>query len=77
MSQGGGEDLVQILHKLCKKVWQEGKIPEAWEKLIPISLLKKSDKTECSNHRIISLISHIGKKLLIVLLNRLNYYLEL
>ena len=43
---------------------------------IPVVLLHKKDKTECSNYRGISLIAHAGKILLKVVATRLSYYCE-
>ena len=76
MLQAGGEQLTREIHKLCNKAWQEGTIPKEWGKSILVPIPKKGDLSECSNYRTISLISHTGKVLLIVLLNRLKQQLE-
>ena len=76
MLQAGGEKLAREIHKLCNKAWQEGTIPKKWGKSILVPIPKKGDLSECSNYRTISLISHTGKVLLIVLLNRLKQQLE-
>jgi L-rhamnose mutarotase len=76
MLQAGGEQLVRHIHKLCNKAWHKGTIPEDWGKSILVPIPKKVDLSECSNYRRISLISHTGKVLLIVLLNRLKQQLD-
>ena len=72
MLQAGGKKLAREIHKLCNKAWQEGTIPKEWGKSIFVPIPKKGDLSECSNYRTISFISHTGKVLLIVLLNRLK-----
>ena len=51
-------------------------VPEDWRKSLLIPLPKKGDLSECSNYRTISLINHISKVFLIILLNRLQYQLN-
>jgi len=68
MVSAGGEKLKEETYKLCKQVWKEGKVLEEWT--------KKGDLTECKNYRTIALMSHIGKVLMIVLLNRLKAQTE-
>ena len=43
------------LHRLTTLIWREGKVPQLWKDAIITVLPKKSDKTECGNHRGISL----------------------
>ena len=76
MIQAGGEQLTHEIHSLCNKAWHEGVIPEEWGKSILIPIPKKGDLSECANYRTISLISHTGKILLTVLLNRLKRHLD-
>jgi hypothetical protein len=74
--QAGGQPLARQIHMLCNKSWHEGTIPEEWGKSILVPIPKKGDLSNCSNYRTISLISHTGKVLLIVLLNRLKNRLD-
>lgn len=74
--QSGGESLAYEIHKLCNKIWHSEAIPEDWGKSILIPLHKKGDLSQCSNYRTISLINHISKIFLIILLNRLQYQLN-
>ncbi|CAF1471713.1 unnamed protein product [Adineta ricciae] len=74
MLQAGGEPLAREIYQLCNKAWHKGTIPEEWGKSILVSIPKKGDLIKCYNYRTVSLISHTGKVLLIVLLNRLKVY---
>ena len=76
MIQTGREPLVCQIHRLCNKVWSESAIPEEWSKSILVPIAKKGDLSQCGKYRTISLISHTGKILLIVVLNRLKQQLE-
>ena len=71
--QSGGESLTHQIHQLCNKIWHNEVIPEDWGKSLLIPLPKRGDLSECSNYRTISLINHISKVFLIILLNRLQY----
>ena len=53
----------------------EGRIPEEWAKLI-ITIPKKGDLRDCSNHRTISLLNNMGKVLTMVLMERLKSQIE-
>jgi hypothetical protein len=48
------------------------KLPEDWKESIIVPIYKKSDKTECSNYRNISLLPTTHKKLPNTLLSRLT-----
>jgi len=50
----------------------EGSIPEEWTKSIIVTIPKKGDLSQCSNYRTIALLSHEGKMLIMVLLERLK-----
>src|SRR6218665_370268 len=76
MIQAEGEQIVDELHRICKQVWKEGRIPEEWAKSIIITIPKKGDLRECSNYRTISLLNHMGKVLTMVLLERLKAQVE-
>lgn len=76
MLQAGGEQLARQIHKLCNKAWQEGTIPEEWSKSILVPIPKKEDLSRSNNYRTTSLINHVGKVFLTVLLNRLKIQLD-
>ena len=63
-------------HRLTTLIWREGKVPQQWKDAVITVLHKKGDKTECGNYHGISLVSHAGKILLIVVARRLSAYCE-
>lgn len=69
-----GEKGIEILHKICNKVWTQGEWPENWVKSVCIPLHKKGAKDECSNYRTIALINHANKVLLYIIQERLKNY---
>ena len=72
----GGTQLVDILTKLCQKVWEEKEWPDSWTQSLIIPIPKKGNLKKCENYRTISLISHASKILLRIILNRLNPMVE-
>ena len=64
--------MVKQLYSICNHVWQNEKIPEEWTKSIIVTLPKKGDLTDCSNYRTLSLINHMCKVFLLILLERLK-----
>ena len=61
---GGGQTIVQIMHKLCNRIWNTGEFLELWTKSIIVTIPKKGDATKCENYRTISLICHASKIIL-------------
>ena len=53
-------------------IYDSGEIPSDLSKSISIALLKKPGATECESHRTISLMSHITKILLKILMARMR-----
>lgn len=76
MLQAGGKALIHKIHELCNRAWNDETIPEQWGRSILVPIPKKGDISDCSNYRTISLINHMGKVLLLVLLNRLKHHLD-
>ncbi len=68
MIQAGGEKVTDAIHTICNQIWQEGRVPEEWA--------KSGDLAECSNYRTITPLSHMGKVLMMVLLERLKAQME-
>ena len=67
------EDLgIEITTKLLNLIYDSGTIPDDLIKSIFITLPKSPGATECELHRTISLMSHITKLLLRVLMNRMR-----
>ena len=63
---------VDVMTKLINKIYDTGEIPEELTKSIFIALPKKSGATECELHRTISLMSHVTKILLKILMMRMK-----
>jgi hypothetical protein len=76
MIQAGGEVVTEELHGICNQIWQGGKVPDDWAKSVIITIPKKGDLAECGNYRTIALLSHVGKVLMMVLLERLKAQME-
>ena len=70
--QAGGEAMIDMLLIICNKIWQTGEWPTPWTHSLIITLPKKGNLHLCQNYRTISLISHLSKVLLKILLNRLK-----
>ena len=56
-----GETGIDVVHKLCRKVWETEKIPDDWGKPIIAPIFEKKDKLDCTNYSGISLMSLVGK----------------
>ncbi|ELU04812.1 hypothetical protein CAPTEDRAFT_71521, partial [Capitella teleta] len=56
------------LTKILNKIYDTGNIPKDLLKSVSIALLKKPGATECDHHRTISLMSHITKILLRIIM---------
>ena len=67
-----GEVGVELLWRLCIKIWTCGEWPSEWCRAIFLPLPKKGNLKECSNYRTISLIVHASKILLKVIVGRLK-----
>ncbi|XP_076325106.1 uncharacterized protein LOC143233091 [Tachypleus tridentatus] len=63
---------IQEVTKLLNTIYDTGEIPEDFKKSIFIALPKKSRTTDCEQHRIISLMSHLTKIILRVLMSRMR-----
>jgi hypothetical protein len=57
-------------------IWNKEEVPHQWKESIVIPIHKKGDKTDCSNHRGISLLSNSYKILSNILLTRLTPYVD-
>ena len=71
-----GDIVVDLLHKIWCKAWENGVWPSQWTKSIIVPLPKTGDLQDCSNYRTISLLSHPSKVLLKIILNRLKPQIE-
>jgi hypothetical protein len=74
--QAGGETLRLEIHELVKLIWKKVGLLHQWRELIVVPVHKKSDKTDCSNYRGISLLSTSYKILSNILPSRLIPYAD-
>ena len=72
LAQAGGEDVITALTTICRTIWQAGEWPTPWTQSLVITLPKKGNLQQCQSYRTISLISHPGKVMLKIILNRLK-----
>jgi hypothetical protein len=71
-----GRTLRSEIHKLIDSTWSKEELPEEWRESIIVPIYKKDDKTDCSNHTGISLLSTTYKILSNILLTILTPYAE-
>jgi hypothetical protein len=74
--QAGANILRSKIHKLINCIWNKDELPEQWEKSIIVPIYKKGEKTDCSNHRGISILSTSFNILSNILLSKLTPYVE-
>ena len=72
----GGERLVACFTKLLQSVWNDEVIPNDWSASTVVPIFKKGARTQCENHRGISLISVASKVLASIILRRLLAHRE-
>ena len=65
-----------MMHKICTDVWNTGKWLAEWMESIFITIPKKGDRKECTNHRTIALVSHASKILLKIILGPIHQKIE-
>ena len=68
--------MISTLTIICNKIWETGEWPTPWTKYMIITIPKKGNLQICNNYRTISLISHLSKVMLKVLVNRLKQQAE-
>ncbi|KAG1671332.1 Craniofacial development protein 2 [Nymphon striatum] len=66
------ENNIDILTNLCRVIYNNGQIPPEMKQSIFITLPKKHKTQNCSEHRTISLMSHVTKLLLKIILQRIT-----
>ena len=64
--------MIDMLLIICNNIWQTGEWPTPWTQSLIISHPKTDNLQLCQNYRTISLISHLSKVVLTILLNRLK-----
>ena len=68
--------MVDVLAKLINTIYKTGEWPKDFTELTMIALKKKRQATKCSNHRIISLITHTAKIIAKILRRRIERKIE-
>ena len=61
------DDVVKVLHSICKQIWKAQQWPQNWTSSVFIPIPKKSNAKECSKCCTIALISHANKVVLKIL----------
>ena len=67
-----GEFGTQKLAEIIAEIYETGEIPDDLTKSVFIALPKKANATKCEQHRTISLMSHVTKIMLRVILSRVR-----
>ena len=70
------DDAVKVLHSICQQIRKTQQWPENWKMSVFITIPKKGNAKECSNHNTIALISHASKVVLKILQPRLQQYVN-
>ena len=70
------DDAVKVLHSICQQIWKTQQWPQDRKRSVFIPIPKKGNAKECSNYRIIALISHASKVMLKILQARLQQYVN-
>ena len=58
------DDAVKVLHSIWQQIWKTQQWPQDWKRSVFIPIPKKGNAKECSDYRIIGLISHANKVML-------------
>ena len=70
------DDSVKVLLSICQQIWKTQRWPQNWKRSVFIPVPKKGNAKECSNYRIIALISHASKVMLKILQSRFQQYVN-
>ena len=72
----GGKTIWSEISKHINYIWNKEELLEEWKESVIAPNYKKSDKTDCSNNRVISLLPTTYKILSNILLSNLTPYAE-
>ena len=70
------DDTVKVLLLIHQQIWETQQWPEDWKRSVFIPIPKNGNAKECSNYRIIALISHASKVMLKILQARFQQYVN-
>ena len=65
------DDAVKVLHSICQQIWKTQQWPQDWERSVFITIPRKGNAKEWSNHTI-ALISHASNVMLKILQAKLQ-----
>ena len=61
------DEAVKMMYSICQQIWKMQQWPQNWKMSVFIPIPKKGKAKECSNYRIVALISHASKVILKIL----------
>ena len=70
------DDAIKVLHSTCQQIWKIQQWSQDQKRSVFISVPKKGNAKECSNHHIIALISQASKIMLKIHQARLQQYVN-
>ena len=70
------DDSVKLLQSICQQIQKTQQWPQDLKRAVFITIPKKSNAKECSNHHTIALISHTSKVMLKILQGSLKHYVN-
>ena len=72
----GGEEMVNSLVILFRKIWKEEKIPVDWARGVIVPIFKDGERKNVDNYRGITLLSVVGKLYTSIINSRISSWLE-
>ena len=70
------DDAVKVLHSICQQIRKTQQWPQDWKRSVFIPIPKKGNAKECSNYRVLALISHATKVMFKILQVRFQQYVN-
>ena len=61
------DDAVKVLHSICQQIRKTQQWPQDWKRSVFIPIPKNGNPKECSNYRVVALLSHGSKVMLKIL----------
>lgn len=72
----GGHRIVETIHKLIQKIWEQESMPDEWKEGVIIPIHKKGNRLACNNYRGITLLNTSYKVLSNIIKKRITPYSE-
>ena len=69
-------DAVKMLHSICQHIWKIQQWPQNQKRSVFVSIPKKGNAKECTNHHTNVFLSHMSKVMLKILQARLQQYIN-